>query len=106
MSVHTQRTPIVRSFKRRLQITKLSEKLSSPSCQKKFNESEWINLIEETNSSLTNCQKVSEEFNNSFVNVVKNLNIPNYENCDSLVKNINDPTLKATLVSVLLANNF
>ena len=28
-------------------------------------------------------------------NVVKNLNILNYENCDSLAKNINDPSLKA-----------
>ena len=30
-----------------------------------------------------------------FANAVKNLNIPNYENCDSLAENIDDPTLKA-----------
>ena len=33
--------------------------------------------------------------NNFFANVVKNLNIPNYENCDSLAENIDGPTLKA-----------
>ena len=32
---------------------------------------------------------------NFFVNAVKNLNIPNYENCDSLAENIDDPILKA-----------
>ena len=31
---------------------------------------------------------------NSFVNAVKNLNIPYYENYDSLTENINDATLK------------
>ena len=30
-----------------------------------------------------------------FANAVKNLNISNYENCDSLAENIDDPTLKA-----------
>ena len=32
---------------------------------------------------------------NFFANAVKNLNIPNYENCDSLAEHIDDPTLKA-----------
>ena len=40
---------------------------------------------------VTNC----EELNRFFVNAVKNLNIPNYENCDSLAEDINDTTLKA-----------
>ena len=31
----------------------------------------------------------------SFANAVKNFNIPDYEYCDSLAKNIDDPTLKA-----------
>ena len=43
----------------------------------------------------TNCEKVAKELNNFFVNAVKNVNIPNYENCDSLAENINDPTVKA-----------
>ena len=30
-----------------------------------------------------------------FANAVKNPNIPNYENCDSLAENVDDPTLKA-----------
>ena len=59
--------------------------------------SERINLTEEENNSLlTNCEEVAEELNNFFANAVKNLNISNYENCDSLAENINDPTLKAT----------
>ena len=33
--------------------------------------------------------------NNLFANAVRNLNIPNYENWDSLAENIDDPTLKA-----------
>ena len=37
-----------------------------------------------------------KELNSFFANAVKNLNIPNYENCDSLTENIDDPTLKAT----------
>ena len=32
---------------------------------------------------------------NFFANAVKNLNIPNYQNCDPLAENIDDPTLKA-----------
>ena len=32
--------------------------------------------------------------NNFFANAVKNLIIPNYENCDSLAENTDDPTLK------------
>ena len=52
-------------------------------------------FLKENNSLLTNCEEVAKELNNFFVNAVKNLNIPNYENCDSLGENIDDPTLKA-----------
>ena len=78
-----------------LQIINVSGKLSNPSCQK--NPSfERINLTEDKNNSLlTNCEEVAEELNNFFANAVKNLNISNYENCDSLAENIDDPTLKA-----------
>ena len=65
---------------------------------KKIHLSERINLTEEENNSLlTNCEEVAEELNNFFANAVKNLNISNYENCDSLAENIDDPTLKATV---------
>ena len=54
----------------------------------------WKNLTEKENdSALTNCEEVAKELNNFFANAVKNLNIPNYENCDSLAENIDDPTL-------------
>ena len=57
---------------------------------------ERINFTEEENNSLlTNCEVVAKELNNFFANAVKNLNIANYENCDSLAENIDDPTLKA-----------
>ena len=39
--------------------------------------------------------EVAKELNNFLANVAKNLNIPNYEYCDSLAENIDDPTLKA-----------
>ena len=56
---------------------------------------ERINLTEEENSLLlTNCEEVAKQLNNFFANAVKNLNIPNYENCDSLAENIDDPALK------------
>ena len=55
-----------------------------------------MNLTEEENDSLlTNCEEVANELNNFFTNAVKSLNIPNYENCDSLAQNIDDATLKA-----------
>ena len=55
----------------------------------------WNNNLTEVNdSSLTNCEEVAKELDNSFVNAVKNLNIPYYENYDSLTENINDATLK------------
>ena len=55
-----------------------------------------INLTdEENNSYLTNCEDVAKDLNNFFANAVKNLNIRNYENCDSLTENIDDPSLKA-----------
>ena len=44
---------------------------------------------------LTNCEEVPKELNNFFANTVKNLNIPNYENCDSLAENIDNSALKA-----------
>ena len=63
---------------------------------KPFHLFERINFTEEENNSfLSNCEEVAEE-SNFFANAVKNLNISNYENCDSLAENINDPTLKAT----------
>ena len=81
--------------KKKLQITNVSGKPSNPSCQKK-NVPERIDLPEEENSYLlTNCEEVAKELNNFFANAVKNLNIPNYENCDSLAENIDDRTLKA-----------
>ena len=40
-------------------------------------------------------EDAAEELNNFFANVVKNLNIPNYEYCDSFAENIDNPTLKA-----------
>ena len=44
---------------------------------------------------LTNCEEIAKELNKFFANAVKNLNIPNYENYNSLAENIDDPTLKA-----------
>lgn len=66
-------------------ITKLYGTPPSLSC-KKNQYSERTNLTEE-NYSLTNCKEVAKELNNFFVNVVKNPNIPHYENCDSLYEN-------------------
>ena len=43
--------------------------------------------------SSNNCEEVEEEPNNFFANGIKNRNILNYENCDSLAENIDDPTL-------------
>ena len=40
-------------------------------------------------------EEVAKELNNLFANAVKNLIIPNYEYCDSMAENIDDPTLKA-----------
>ena len=63
---------------------------------KKIHLPEIINLAkEENNSLLTNCEEVTKELNNFFANAVKNLNSPNYEYCDSLAENIDDPSLKA-----------
>ena len=57
---------------------------------------ERINLTEEENNSLlTNCEAFAKELNNVFANAVKDLNIANYEDCNSLVENIDDPTRKA-----------
>ena len=70
-------------------------KTVKPFLSKKIHLSERINLTEDKNNSLlTNCEEVAEELNNFFANAVKNLNISNYENCDSLAENIDDPTLK------------
>ena len=49
----------------------------------------------ESNSLLTNWEEIAKKLNNFFENAVKNLNIPNYEYCDFLAENIDDPTLKA-----------
>ena len=69
-------------------------KTVKPFFSKKIHFSERINLTEEENDSLlTNCEKVANELNNFFANAVKSLNIPNYENCDSLAQTIDDATL-------------
>ena len=66
-------------------------KTIKPFLSKKIHLPERINLTEkENNSLLTNCEKVAKELNNLFGNPVKNLNISNYVNCDSLVENIDD----------------
>ena len=60
---------------------------------KKIHFPERINLTEEENNSLLiNCEEVAKELNKFFANAVKNLNTPNYENCDYLTENIDDPT--------------
>ena len=46
---------------------------------------------------LTNCEEVAEELNNFLANAVKNLNIPNYENCDSSAEKIDDSTQRPLL---------
>ena len=70
-------------------------KTVKPFLSKKIHLSDIINLTEkEINSLLTNFQ-VAKELNNFFANVVKNLKIYNYENCDCLAEIIDDPTLKA-----------
>ena len=58
---------------------------------------ERINLTEKNDSLLKHCEEVAKELNDFLANAVKNLNIPNYENCDSLAENINDPTLNAVV---------
>ena len=64
--------------------------------KKKIHLPKRINLTEEENNSLlTKREEVPKELYNFLANVVKNLNIPNYENCDSLAENSDDPTLKA-----------
>ena len=53
--------------KKKLQITNVSGKPSNPSCQKKKNVPERIDLPEEENSYLlTNCEEVAKELNNFF----------------------------------------
>ena len=46
---------------------------------------------------LTNYEEVAKKLNNFFVSGANILNIPNYENYDSLTEKINDPTLKAVV---------
>ena len=66
-----------------------------PFLSKKNHLSESINLTEEANNSLlTNSEEVAKELNNLFANAVKNLNISNYKNCNSLAENIDNPNLK------------
>ena len=52
-------------------------------------------LIPENDFLLTNRDKVAKKLNIFFANVVKNLNILNYEDFDSLEEKIDDPTTKA-----------
>ena len=72
----------------------LQIKPSSPS-YKKNQYSERIDLTEENDSLLKNCEEVAKELTNFLFNAVKNLVIPSYENCDSFAENVNDSTLKA-----------
>ena len=44
---------------------------------------------------VVDCGKVATELNSFFSSVVKNLNIPSYEDCDPLSDKIFHPTLKA-----------
>ena len=44
---------------------------------------------------MVDCGKVATELNSFFSSVVKNLNIPSYEDCDPLSDKIFHPTLKA-----------
>ena len=52
-------------------------------------------MIPENDFLLTNRDKVAKELNSFFANAVKNLNIRNYEDFDSLEEKIDDPTTKA-----------
>ena len=62
-----------------------------PFLSKRIHLPERINLTEEENNSLlTNCEEVEKELNNFFGSPVKNLNIPNYMNCDFFAENIDD----------------
>ena len=71
-------------------------KTVKPLLSRKIHLPERINLTKEENNSLfTNCEEFAEELNNFIAKSVKNLNIPNYENCGSFTKNIDDPPLKA-----------
>ena len=57
---------------------------------------ERINLTEEENDFLLTIRdKVAKELNSFFANAVKNLNILNYKDFDSLEEKIDDPTTKA-----------
>ena len=70
-------------------------KTVKPFLSKKIHLPERISLTEEENNSLlTNCEEVAKKLTNFFANAIKNINLPNYENCDSLAENIDDPTLK------------
>ena len=60
---------------------------------KKIHPSGRINLTEEENKF--NCEEGAKELNNFFANAVKNLNMSNYENCNSLTKTIDDATFTA-----------
>ena len=62
---------------------------------KKNQYSERINLAEENNSLLANCEEVAKEMNNFFVNAVKILYIAYYKNRGSFAENINAAVLKA-----------
>ena len=70
-------------------------KTVKPFLSNKVQSSERINLTEENDSLVTDCGKVAKELNSFVSFVVKNLNIPNYEDCDPFSNNIDLPTLKA-----------
>ena len=72
----------------------VNKKPASLSFQKQIQYSERINLTEENDSLFTSCEEIAKERNKFFANAVKNLNIPVYENFNSLTHFTNGPTLK------------
>ena len=79
---------------RKVSDTKLS--CLKPSLFEKFNARERINLSE--NGEIVKTKKgTAAVFNNIFGNIVKNLNISQYSDFDSITKNVKDPILKTIL---------
>ena len=72
-------------------------KTVKPFLSKKNHLPEGIILTEEENNSLLKiCEEFAKGLNYFLANTVNNLNILNYyNNCDSLPKNTDDPTLNA-----------
>ena len=81
---------------RKVSDNKLFWKTVKPSLSEKFNARERISLSE--NGKIVKTEKeTAEVFNNSFGNIVKNLNISQYSDFDPIIEKVKDPTLKAIL---------